>query len=163
MTAEPRPDPHAVARIAIRIAQPLAAIHRAGVIHRDLKPENVILRHGRDPVIIDFGIAHIDHPGATPAPGLGTATYMPPEQAAGRPLDARCDVFALGTIILEWLSGLPADDPDAEPLRRVARRMAHPRRWRRPASMEAAIDLIRGAAEQGSRAAPSTRAAKESR
>jgi len=162
MTAEPRPDPHAVARLAVRIAQPLAAIHRAGVIHRDLKPENVILRHGRDPVIIDFGIAHVDQPGSSPAPGLGTPAYMPPEQAAGRGLDARCDVFALGTIILEWLAGLPPADDAAEPLRRVARRMAHPRRWRRPVSMEAVIDLIRAAAERSASPSPRVRAAEES-
>lgn len=156
MAAEPRPDPHAVARIAVRIAQPLSAIHRAGVIHRDLKPENVILRHGRDPVIIDFGIAHVAD--AAPAPGLGTPAYMPPEQSAGRRLDARCDVFALGTIILEWLAEVPADDEDVAGLRQVARRMAHPRRWRRPASMDAVIDLIRAAFERGSRG----RAGKES-
>lgn len=149
MEADPRPDPHAVARIAVRIAQSLSAIHRAGVIHRDLKPENVMLRHGRDPVIIDFGIAHVDRRDATPAPGLGTPAYMPPEQAAGRRLDPRCDVYALGVIVLEWLAGLPADDPAATRLRRIARRMAHPRRWLRPSSMDVVVDLIRAASAGG--------------
>jgi tetratricopeptide (TPR) repeat protein len=149
MAAERVPDPHVVAHIALRIAQPLSAIHRAGVIHRDLKPENVMLRNGEDPVIIDFGIAHVDRPGAAPPPGLGTPAYMPPEQAAGRRLDARCDVFALGAIILEWLAGLPADDPAAAPLRRVAGRMARQRRWQRPASMDAVIEMIREAVEGG--------------
>jgi tetratricopeptide (TPR) repeat protein len=149
MQEHPQPDPHVVAAIALRIAQPLSAIHRAGVIHRDLKPENVMLRNGEDPVIIDFGIAHVDRPGAAPPPGLGTPAYMPPEQAAGRRLDARCDVFALGTIILEWLGGLPAGDPAALPLRRVAERMARRRRWQRPATMDAVIAMIREAVEGG--------------
>jgi tetratricopeptide (TPR) repeat protein len=149
MAAEGVPDPHVVAHIALRIAQPLSAIHRAGVIHRDLKPENVMLRNGEDPVIIDFGIAHVDRPGAAPPPGLGTPAYMPPEQVAGGRLDARCDVYALGAIILEWLAGLPAADPAVARLRLVAGRMARPRRWQRPASMDAVIELIREAVESG--------------
>lgn len=162
MESEPRPAPVAVARIAMRIAQPLGAIHRAEVIHRDPEPGNVILRHDRDPVIIDIGIAHVGEPGASPAPALGTPASMPPEQATGRRPDTRCDIFPFGTIILEWFGGLPCGDTDAQRLRRVARRISHPRRRRQPASMESVVALVRDAVERGSRAAPHTRMGKES-
>ena len=92
-----------------RIAMALAAVHGANVIHRDLKPDNIILRSGASPVIVDFGIALIGR-GPTPGKG-GTRPYMAPEQARGGALDARADLFSLGVIAHELLTGQLPDAP----------------------------------------------------
>jgi serine/threonine protein kinase len=107
-----------VVRIAREICQALAAAHKAGIIHRDMKPENVFLvdRDGaKDFVkVLDFGIAKTleaitERQGRLTTPGMamGTPEYMAPEQAAGAPADARADVFAVGAIMYEMLTGRP--------------------------------------------------------
>jgi serine/threonine protein kinase len=104
--------------IAREICQALAAAHKAGIVHRDMKPENVFLvdKEGkRDLVkVLDFGIAKTlegvsERAGRLTHPGLamGTPEYMAPEQAAGQPADARADVYAVGAILYEMLSGRP--------------------------------------------------------
>ncbi len=92
----------------IQVARGLAAAHAAGVIHRDLKPDNVIRSIQGEVKILDFGIAHLDAPGAGSSPRLtavgqaiGTPGYMSPEQLDGADIDPRADVFALGVLLYE--------------------------------------------------------------
>ncbi len=93
-----------------RLAEALAACHARGVVHRDVKPSNVLLVPDRGPVLADFGLARPAEGGlAITAPGLvfGTPEYMSPEQARGEILDARSDLYALGILWYELLSGAP--------------------------------------------------------
>ena len=105
-------------RIAQQICRALSAAHAAGIIHRDLKPENIFLtiRDGTADFVkvLDFGIAKTteaeearERKLTSPGMAMGTPEYMAPEQAAGRPADARCDVYALGAILYEMLTGVP--------------------------------------------------------
>jgi serine/threonine protein kinase len=105
-------------RITGQICRALSAAHREGIIHRDLKPENIFLitRDGTADVVkvLDFGIAKTTEAEAarerrltSPGMAMGTPEYMSPEQAAGRAADARCDVYALGAIMYEMVTGVP--------------------------------------------------------
>jgi serine/threonine protein kinase len=105
-------------RISSQICRALAAAHAQGIVHRDLKPENVFLvtRDGAADVVkvLDFGIAKTTEAEAarerrltSPGMAMGTPEYMAPEQAAGRPADSRCDVYALGAIMYEMVTGVP--------------------------------------------------------
>ena len=86
--------------------------HEHGVLHRDLKPGNILIDSEGKPFVVDFGLARPVDPGSSDASGThrvcGTPAYMSPEQAAGAAdLDAKCDVFALGAVLYEILSGRP--------------------------------------------------------
>ena len=94
-----------VAPYLLRIAQALDALHRAGVVHRDLKPGNVIVKNGWQPVLVDFGIAHVPGRAQVAKDNLGTLEYTAPEQAAGEAADAQADLYALGVIAYEWFTG----------------------------------------------------------
>ena len=110
--------PDQVVALGAQLADGLAAAHQAGIIHRDLKPENVLLTETGVARIVDFGLAK----GIGPNPGvkaddttrgggrtvMGTLEYMAPEQLRSQPADARTDVFALGAVLYELLSGRPA-------------------------------------------------------
>jgi len=118
-------EPNRAARLSIKMARALGAAHAKGVIHRDMKPENVFVRLGDDGrehiKIVDFGIAQLRADGESDTnpeakiqvrrkltkTGMifGTPEYMSPEQAAGKNIDARIDVYALGIIMFEMLAG----------------------------------------------------------
>jgi len=117
----PLPLDEAVA-IARQIAEALETAHECGIIHRDLKPANVKVREDGTVKVLDFGLAKAFDPAATvsvdalssptiSAQGtqlglvLGTAAYMAPEQAKGRPVDRRADIWAFGVVLYEMLAG----------------------------------------------------------
>lgn len=107
--------------ILIRIASALSAAHEAGIIHRDVKPENIIVRPDGYVKVLDFGLAKLvekykapdrDPEAATlpliqTSPGMvmGTASYMSPEQAKGKAVDPRADIFSFGVVMYEMLTG----------------------------------------------------------
>ncbi len=120
-----RPRPAEAVELALQIAAGLAAAHAAAVVHRDLKPGNILVDAGGRVVISDFGIARASNErSAAQTQGLlGTPAYMAPEQVGGEAVDARTDLYALGLILVELLSGkLPfrGDNPFALAMARLA-------------------------------------------
>ncbi len=109
MSAGRRPTPVQAAEIAQKIAAAIAAAHAQGVIHRDIKPGNVMVTRDGTVKVMDFGIARMLGPETAPQTSavLGTASYLSPEQAQGTPVDARTDIYSLGAVLYELLTGRP--------------------------------------------------------
>ncbi|HET7292921.1 MAG TPA: serine/threonine-protein kinase [Vicinamibacteria bacterium] len=111
-------------RIVRRLAEALGHAHSQGIVHRDVKPGNVMVLAGGDPKIMDFGIAKVATADPTAAGHFfGTPLFMSPEQADGRAVDGRSDLFSLGTIAYALLTGrVPFE---AENVARVLHRVLH--------------------------------------
>ncbi len=182
-----RPPLTEVLRIGAEIARGLAAAHAAGVVHRDLKPDNVLVERtaaaagaslGERIVLTDFGIARAAQAAQQTQGLVGTPMYMAPEQLRGEAVDGRVDVYALGLLLHELLSGRPVFDalpsttvarvsgraipPDVrtlssdvpEPLARLITEQLSPRREDRPDAQRSLerLEAMRGAASPLDRA-----------
>jgi len=148
--------------IARQIADALEAAHEHGVIHRDLKPANIKIRGDGTVKVLDFGLAKALAPdpagasaGATMSPTLslhatkagiilGTAAYMAPEQARGKPVDRRADIWAFGVVLYEMLTGRRAFAGDDASLTLAAVMMSQPEWSGIPPTVPAAgVTLLR--------------------
>jgi Tol biopolymer transport system component len=133
-------SPEEALSIAYQIVDALEAAHEQGIVHRDLKPANIKLRPDGTVKVLDFGIAKVIETqtgmSGPPAPSLttpamtqsgillGTAAYMSPEQARGKPVDRRADIWAFGCVLYEMLTGQPAFGGEDVPLT-LARVLSH--------------------------------------
>jgi eukaryotic-like serine/threonine-protein kinase len=136
--------PAEAVRIAAAVCEALEAAHAAGLVHRDIKPANIVLS-GREVKVLDFGIATARlRAGQTKTNGvLGTAAYLSPEQASGSAVGPRSDLYSLGCVLVEMLTGEPPFPADSEVA--VAYRQVHddpePPSARRP-ELSAQLDWI---------------------
>lgn len=138
-----------VLRVLLRLAEILARIHGEGVVHGDLTPENVVFRDEGDPVLIDFGAALVEvEPEAwrerplAETRGVGTPGYLAPERISGEPLDARCDLYSLGCIAYELVSGVRAFAASSE------RDTLRKHLGYRPPPLSAVVDAVPTALEE---------------
>ena len=136
-------------RIARGAAAALAYAHAQGVVHRDIKPENILLEAG-EAVIADFGIARalnvsVDDRLSLPGLAIGTPRYMSPEQSAGDDVDGRSDLYSLGCVLYEMLSGGPPFDGPTPQVIQARHRSMSPApigilRPNLPAGLQAVLD-----------------------
>jgi hypothetical protein len=130
-------DPQVVAALGEQVAKALGEAHAQGVVHRDVKPANVLLTRDGVAKVTDFGIAKAlsGNQATLTSPGtvVGTAAYVAPEQLEGGQVDARADVYALGVVLYECLTGQPAfsgDTPTATAAARLTQELTPPRQIR---------------------------------
>ena len=149
-----RMSPRQAASMMMRLADAIHYANKRGLVHRDIKPSNIFLSRDLKPKLLDFGtalapVAAEDKDKST-RHLVGTPNYMSPEQAKGEPLDARSDIFSLGTILYELLTGRRAFDGRTidETLEQVV--SAHPRAVDkiRPETPPALVAIVRKAMER---------------
>ena len=141
--------PMEVARIGMQAAAGLASAHASGLIHRDIKPGNILIEENTEKVrLTDFGLARAAEDMKLTRTGFvaGTPLYMAPEQARGDEIDARVDLFSLGSVLYECLAGVPAFDGKTPlaVLRRVADETPTPLSKINPDVPDWLEDLIEG-------------------
>ncbi|MDP8948164.1 MAG: Stk1 family PASTA domain-containing Ser/Thr kinase [Actinomycetota bacterium] len=133
------------AAVALQIAEALRAAHERGVIHRDIKPHNILITESGDVKVTDFGIARAASSSTMTRTGsiLGTAHYISPEQAMGEPVGPASDLYSLGVVLYEMLTGeLPydADTPLGIAMKHVNGRLSPP--MERDPSISAGINAV---------------------
>jgi serine/threonine protein kinase len=141
---EGRIDWREALRLTAKVAEALHHAHERNIVHRDVKPANIMVLPSGQPKLMDFGIAKIPAAQLTNAGEFfGTPSYMSPEQATGEPLDARSDVFSLGSVLYLLLTGVRAFDAPSVPgiLARVAKKDPPPPSKLTP-GLPAAVDDI---------------------
>jgi serine/threonine-protein kinase len=108
--------PHEIRQIIIQVARALAYAHRSGIVHRDIKPDNIMFDEHGQALVTDFGIAKAATGGKLTGTGMaiGTPHYMSPEQARAQQIDGRSDIYSLGVVAYQCLTGLvPYDGEDS--------------------------------------------------
>ena len=105
---------HTAAAVAIQVAEALEEAHRRGIVHRDVKPQNILVTESGDVKVADFGIARAASSATLTRTGivLGSVHYMSPEQALGLPVGPRSDLYSLGAVLYEMLTGEPPYDAE---------------------------------------------------
>jgi eukaryotic-like serine/threonine-protein kinase len=140
-------DPQIVAALGEQVASALGQAHKGGFVHRDVKPGNILFTTEGVPKVTDFGIAkavgHEQENLTTPGTIIGTAAYLAPEQLEGADVDARADVYALGVVLYECLTGeapFQGDTPTATAAARLTRELPSPTTVR--ADLPRALDRV---------------------
>lgn len=110
-------SPEETLQLALQIAEGLAVAHDRGIVHRDVKPANILVSETGQARLVDFGLAKLAGEARLTRPGLvmGTLAYMSPEQLTGGEIDARTDVWSLGVVMYEMLTGQLPFEADTEP------------------------------------------------
>jgi serine/threonine protein kinase len=118
VTHESLADAAGYIRWMAEICEALDYAHSHGIVHRDIKPANILIDHNGRALLADFGIALSSNKTGQFAPSLGTLAYMSPEQLEGKPVDARSDIYSVGVLLCQLLTGkLPYDARDQNSLR----------------------------------------------
>ena len=166
LTRREVPAAREVIRLVAQAARGLHYAHTQGLVHRDVKPANLLLTDSGDVKVADFGIARAVGPSSVTqtATVFGTAAYVAPEQAQGHPVDARTDVYALGVVLYELLTGeqpFRADTPVALAYQHVQTPPRPPRELDPTVSADLESVVLRALAKEPDQRYPSARAFAE--
>src|SRR5205823_2894128 len=145
-----KPDWRQVIELLVGVADGLACAHEAGILHRDIKPDNILVTKSGYAKLADFGLAKVteggqdDFTASRTRPGaiIGTIAYMSPEQAAGKPLDTRSDIFAFGVVLYQMIAGRRPykGATDLEMLQTIIHGMPEPLPADLPAALRGIVD-----------------------